>query len=61
MRPTLTWCRFPYSAFCHLVVVASKMITAFRSLGVLGVEKERKTDKEQQGVFFFSSPKWLIS
>lgn len=47
--------------FVHLVVVASRMITVFRS-GVWGVERGKKTDKEQQGVFlFFSSPKWLIS
>lgn len=31
------------------------MITAFRS-GVWGVERERKTDKEQQGVFLFFLP-----
>lgn len=37
--------------FVHVVVVASRMITAFRS-AVWGVVRERETDKEQQGVSF---------
>lgn len=40
--------------FVHLVVVASRKITAFKSRGVGG--GERKTDKEQQGVFLFFFP-----
>lgn len=63
MRPNLTWCLLHTVPFVHVVVVASRMITAFRSLGVGGWlvwgcrgGGEGEGNKEQQGVSFSPSP-----